>query len=303
MDVRRLALLRELADRGTVTAVAQSLHLTPSAVSQQLKALEREAGVPLTERSGRGLALTAPGRVLAETAKDLAVAIQQAESVWEDFVEQPRGEVTMTVFPSVGQMLVPGVLDRVAGVAGLRVICSDQDPQLPDFLDLTLDHDIVVADAPGVLPGWRERSLVITELMRERLDIVLPEGHRLAARAELTPADVIGEKWVGVPVAHPFDRILQRIEAITGQQADVVQRFIDNGIVESMVAGGHGIAILPRYTTSDRENGLVTRPLAGVRSERVIWAIQRPEVAVRPSVRLVIEALRDEAVQFVAQHA
>jgi DNA-binding transcriptional LysR family regulator len=302
MDVRRLGLLRELAERGTVTAVARALHLTPSAVSQQLKALEREAGVPLTERSGRGLTLTAPGRVLAETAKDLAVAIQQAESVWEDFVEQPRGEVTMTVFPSVGQMLVPGALDRVAGVAGLRVICSDQDPQLPDFLDLTLDHDIVVADAPGVLPGWRERSLVITELMRERLDIVLPEGHPLAARAELTPADVIGEKWIGVPVAHPFDRILQRIEAITGQQADVVQRFIDNGIVESMVAGGHGIAILPRYTTSDRENGLVTRPLAGVRSERVIWAIQRPEVAVRPSVRLVIEALRDEAVQFVAQH-
>ena len=82
-----------------------------------------------------------------------------------------------------------------------------------------------------------------------------------------------------------------------------MQRFIDNGIVESMVAGGHGIAILPRYTTRDHENGLVTRPLAGVRSERVIWAIQRPEVAVRPSVRLVIEALRDEAEQFVAQHA
>ena len=93
---------------------------------------------------------------------------------------------------------------------------------------------------------------------------------------------MIGEKWIGVPVGHPFDRILQRIEAITGQQADVVQRFIDNGIVEAMVAGGHGIAILPRYTTRDHENGLVTRPLAGVRSERVIWAIQRPEVARAP---------------------
>ena len=89
-----------------------------------------------------------------------------------------------------------------------------------------------------MLPGWRERSLVITELMREPLDIALPEGHPLAAQAELTPADVIGEKWIGVPVGPPFDRILQRVEAITGQQADVVQRFIDNGIVESMVAGG-----------------------------------------------------------------
>ena len=67
MDVRRLGLLRELAQRGSVTAVARALHLTPSAVSQQLKALEREAGVRLTQRSGRGIALTVPGRMLAET--------------------------------------------------------------------------------------------------------------------------------------------------------------------------------------------------------------------------------------------
>jgi DNA-binding transcriptional LysR family regulator len=303
MDVRRLGLLRELAQRGSVTAVARAMHLTPSAVSQQLKALEREAGVPLTQRSGRGIVLTVPGRMLAETAKDVAVAIERAEAVWADFVEQPRGEVTVTVFPSVGQMLLPGVLHRVADVAGLTVICSDQDPLLPDFADLTPDHDIVVADAPGVLPGWRERGLVITELMREPLDIALPEGHPLAERAELTPSDVIGERWVGVPDGLPFDRILQRIEAITGLQADVVQRFIDNGIAESMVAAGHGIAILPRFTTRDHENGLVTRPLAGIRSERVIWAIQRPEVVARPSVRLVLQALRDEAHEFLLLHA
>jgi DNA-binding transcriptional LysR family regulator len=303
MDVRRLALLRELAQRGSVTAVARAMHLTPSAVSQQLKALEREAGVPLTQRSGRGIVLTVPGRMLAETAKDVAVAIERAEAVWADFVEQPRGEVTLTVFPSVGQMLLPGVLHRVADVAGLTVICSDQDPLLPDFADLTPDHDIVVADAHGVLPGWRERGLVITELMREPLDIALPEGHPLAERAELTPSDVIGERWIGVPEGLPFDRILQRIEAITGLQANVVQRFIDNGIAESMVAAGHGIAILPRFTTRDHENGLVTRPLAGIRSERVIWAIQRPEVVARPSVRLVLQALRDEAHEFLLLHA
>jgi DNA-binding transcriptional LysR family regulator len=303
MDVRRLGLLRELSQRGSVTAVARALHLTPSAVSQQLKALEREAGVPLTERSGRGLVLTGPGRMLAETAKDIAVAIGTAEAVWEEFVEQPRGEVTVTVFPSVGQMLLPGALHRVSDVAGLTVVCSDQDPLTPDFADLTPDHDIVVADAPGVIRTWRERSLDITELMREPLDIALPEDHPLAERAELTPADVIGERWIGVPVGQPFDRILQRIEAVTGQQADVSQRFIDNGIVESMVASGHGIAVLPRYTTRDHGNGLVTRPLAGVRSERVIWALQRPEMSVRPSVRLVLQALRDEAEHFVAEHA
>ena len=303
MDVRRLELLRELSERGTVTAVARAMHLTPSAVSQQLKTLEREAGVPLTERAGRGLVLTTAGHALAETAQDVAVALQRAEAAWSEFVEQPRGEVSVTFFPTGGEMLLPGFLARVADVPGLRIVCTDQDPLLPDFADLTPDHDIVIADAPGVLPSWRERHLVTVELMREPLDIVLPEGHPLSAKAELSPADVVGEKWIGAPDGFPFDRILQRIEAITGHEADIVQRFVDNSIVEVLVAAGHGIAILPRFTTRDRENGLVTRPLTGVRSERGIWAIMRPDRAVRPSVRLVVDALRAEASAFLAAHA
>ncbi|HEY4225498.1 MAG TPA: LysR family transcriptional regulator [Pseudolysinimonas sp.] len=303
MDVRRLALLRELSERGSVTAVAQALHLTPSAVSQQLKTLEHEAGVPLTERAGRGLALTTAGHALAETAKDVAVALEKAEAAWSEFVEQPRGEVSITFFPTAGEMLLPGFLTRVSDVQGLKIVCSDPDPVLRDFADLTADHDIVIADAPGVMPGWRERHLVTVELMREPLDIVLPESHPLASRSELTPADVVDERWIGTQPDFPFDRILQRIEVLTGREADIVQRFIDNSIVEVLVADGHGIAILPRFTTRDRENGLVTRPLVGVRSERGIWAIMRPDRAVRPSVRLVVDAIRDEAAAFLAAHA
>src|SRR5664279_680872 len=303
MDVRRLGLLRELSERGSVTAVAQALHLTPSAISQQLKTLEREAGVPLTERAGRGLVLTTAGHALAETATDIAVAVQKAEAAWSEFIEQPQGEVSVSFFPTGGEMLLPGFLTRVADVPGLKIICTDQDPLLPDFADLTADHDIAVADAPGILPGWRERHLVTVELMRESLDIVLPEGHRLASKVELTPADVIDETWIGTTEGYPFDRILQRIEVLTGREAHIVQRFIDNSIVEVLVAAGHGIAILPRFTTRDRENGLVTRPLVGVRSERGIWAIMRPDRAVRPSVRLVVDALSAEATAFLAAHA
>ncbi|GAB3409007.1 MULTISPECIES: LysR family transcriptional regulator [Schumannella] len=302
MDVRRLDLLRELADRGSVTAVARATHRTPSAVSQQLKALEREVGVPLTERSGRGLVLTGPGRVLADTAKDLAAAIQRAESVWAEFLEQPRGEVTLVTFPTAGEMLLPGVLHRIDAVPGLTLACRDLDPLLPDFADLTPDFDIVIADAPGIAPSWRERGLTVVELLREPLDIVLPEGHPLAAKRSLSPADVVDETWIGVPEDFPYDRILDRIQAITGHEARIAQRFIDNSIVEAVIAAGHGIGILPRYTTRDRENGLVTRPLSGVRSERVIWAILRSDRAERPSVRLVLDALQAEAADFAAKH-
>jgi DNA-binding transcriptional LysR family regulator len=260
MDVRRLELLRELAERGSITAVARSTNRTPSAVSQQLKVLEREAGIPLTERSGRGILLTSAGRALAQTATEVAVAIERAEAVWADFKQAPRGDVTLTTFPTGGQMLLPGLLTSIAEVPGLTLNCTDQDPLLPDFADLTPDYDIVIADAPGILPSWRERGLAVIPLMREPLDVALPLDHPLAAKSTLSPKDLIDVTWIGVPGGSPYDRILRQIEAANGSAARVGQRFLDNGIVEALVAAGHGIAILPRFTTRDHENGLITAP-------------------------------------------
>jgi len=301
MDIRRLELLRELAERGSVTAVAVATRRTASAVSQQLKILEREAGIPLTERSGRGIVLTAAGRELARTAADVATAIERAEALWEDFRGQPRGEVTLTTFPTAGQMLLPGVLTTVAGVPGLSLTCSDQD-QLPDAADLTSNFDIVLTDSPGVLPRWTQRGLVVVQLMREPLDVALPESHPLAKKDSLSPADLVAETWIGVPLGFPFDRILRQIEALNGSPATIGQRFADNGIVESLVAAGHGIAILPRFTTRDHENGLVTKPLREVRATRLISALLRPDRAERPSVRSVVDALRTEAAAVVARY-
>lgn len=108
MDVTRLSLLRELAERGTVGAVADAMKVTPSAVSQQLKVLEREAGYTLVEPAGRGVALTVAGRALAQTATEIAVAIERAEGRWREFMQQPAGQVTMATFPTGGEMLLSG---------------------------------------------------------------------------------------------------------------------------------------------------------------------------------------------------
>ena len=302
MDVKRLELLRELALRGTVGAVADAMRVTPSAVSQQLKVLEQEAGTPLTEPAGRGIALTVAGRALAQTATEIAIAVERAESGWREFMKQPAGDVTLTTFPTGGQMLLPQVLSRLADVTGLRLVCTDQDPLLPDFADLTPDFDIVLADSPMNAPSWRERGLTVVPLMSEPLDVALPENHRLGKKAKLTPQDLAGEIWISAPAGFPYDRILQEIEAVNAVPAIVTQRFMNNSIVESLVAAGHGIAILPRYTTRDRENGLITRPLAGVRTRRDISALMRPDRSERPSVQLVIETLKEEAAKLAASH-
>ena len=294
MDVRRLEFLRELSERGTVGAVADAMNVTPSAVSQQLKALEREAGYTLLEPSGRGVALTEAGRALARTATEIVTAVQRAEGRWREYMEQPAGRVTLRTFPTGGEMLLPGLLTRMAARPDVELVCTDENGTV-DFADLTPDHDVVVADSPATRDSWHDRSLQVVPLMSEPLDVALPEDHPLARKDSLSPKDVAGETWIGVPHEYPFDSVLERVVAVTGEPVRVAQRIADNGIVESLVAAGHGIAILPRFTTREHGNGLVTRPLVGIRAKREITALLRPDRYERPSVRAVVDALRAEA--------
>lgn len=303
MDPRRLAMLRELAERGTVGAVADEMNVTASAVSQQLKLLEREAGVPLIEPAGRGVRLTAAGRALAETATEVAIALERAEAKWREYLGRPAGDVTLTAFPTGAEMLLPGLLTRVADEPAVNLICSDRDPtQRFEVLDMVAHFDVVVADSPAATEEWHDRGLHLVPLLREPLDVALPEHHRLADRPSLSPKDVASETWIGAPRDFPYDRVLQQLVAVTGEPVQIAQRFDDNGVVEALVAAGHGIAILPRFTTRTRENGLVTRPLVGIRARREITAVLRPDRFERPSVRFVVQALRDEARAVADRH-
>src|SRR4051812_5656848 len=108
MDIGRLRALREFADRGSVTAAAKALHCTPSAVSQQLRALQEEAGLALTEPSGRGLRLTDAGRALVARVDEVLGALARAESELDTYRNVPRGRVRLAIFQSAGLMLLPG---------------------------------------------------------------------------------------------------------------------------------------------------------------------------------------------------
>lgn len=293
MDIRRLDLLRELSQRGTIAAVAHATHRTPSAVSQQLKILEREAGLDLIEPAGRGIRLTQAGRRLAETAVDIQIAIERAQNVWQEFVDSPSGEVSITSIPSAAEMLLPGVIAQLSTIENLTIVCTDQDPRFGDYAELAPDYDIVLADTPLTTTSWRERGLKVVPLMSEPLDVVLHPEHPLAAKAALRPEDVVSQTWIGAPADYAFDRVLQEIQNTTGESANIAHRFDDNGVVEAFVGAGLGIAILPRYTT--RTSSVVTRELKGIRSHREISAVARREVLERPSVQTVMAALKNEA--------
>ncbi len=296
MDARGLETLRAVHDRGGVSAAAAALHVTPSAVSQQLRVLQRDAGVVLVERVGRGVRLTPAGLAVAEAAGEVAVALERARTAGEAFLARPVGTVRVTAFQSAAQMLLPGLLTRVAALDGVSVECGDEDVAQSDFPDLTLDWDIVVAHRADAGQRWPTsgQQLRVVPLLREPLDVALPPGHRLADREQLRPEDLAGESWItvreGFPVAHVLDAVATR----SGDSPRIVQRINDFHVVEALVAAGHGVSLLPRYTT-DHGGRFRLVPLVGVAAGRRIDALLRPDRAERRLVGEVLELLRAEA--------
>ncbi|PYY54177.1 LysR family transcriptional regulator [Curtobacterium sp. MCSS17_011] len=291
-DVQLLAVLRELAERGSVTAVAEATHRTPSAVSQQLQTLQRQVGVPLVERVGRGVRLTAHGEVLAGLASGVATAIARVDAAWQEHLGGATGPVSLAIFPSAAELLLPGVLTRMQAHPGIALTLVDVDVSEGEFAPLAADHDVVVGHrSDGVRPA-DQGSVDTVPLLREPLDVALPPGHALAGRARVGIDEVVGERWIGVPQGYPIDRVLHAMAAATDTPPSVAYRTIHLPVIENLVAAGHGIALVPRYTSGTRAAGRFhLAELADVRAGRRIEALVRPERAVRPVVRTVLEAL------------
>jgi DNA-binding transcriptional LysR family regulator len=294
VDIIRLNLLSEFAQRGSITAVARATHQTISGVSQQLRRLETEAGLPLTEKVGRGLVLTDAGRALADTARQMAVAMSRAEAQWDAFRHTPTGTVTLATFPTGGQMFLPGLLARVDAVGGLSLECSDRDPPADGFSPLTADFDIVLSH--GMLLPQSDATNIVVPVMVEPLDIALASSHRLADRDYLVPEDLEGERWIGNPWGYPFESWLNNISPTPETHINVVQRFADTHIIEALVAAGTGIAGLPRYTAASSYPGrIVLKQLRGAENHRNIFILMRRDRAERLAVQKVVELIRDEA--------
>ncbi|MPY83153.1 MAG: LysR family transcriptional regulator [Actinophytocola sp.] len=296
MDVVRLRTLREFADRGSLTAAAVALHCTPSAVSQQLKALQAEVGVVLTEPAGRGLRLTDAGRALVVRADEVLAAVERAESELDTYRSVPRGTVRIAFFPSGGLLLLPGLLHRVTAHAELAVEVRDVDMTPPEVPGLLADFDIVVTHRDERAEPYESDRLSVTHLLREPLDVALPVGHRLAHRRKVELAELATERWIGVNVGFPVDDVLRSLTVRTGVRPDVVQRINDFRLTEELVAAGHGVALLPRYTVDTRRGKrLLRKPLAGIKAARHVEAVLRPGASARPSVATVLDLLRAEA--------
>jgi DNA-binding transcriptional LysR family regulator len=293
MDVRQLQILRELGELGSVTAVARALYVTPSAVSQQLRLLQRSVPVPLTERRGRRLALTDAGRALAVAAGEVATALAKAQGAIDSFVDEPGALVHVAAFHSAGSAFFPRLLRALTGVDSPRVSLADEDVAQAQFAALTGRYDVVLAHRLDHTPAW-PAGLSVTPLLHEPLDVAMPETHPLAAKRRVTPRDVADQPWITVHDGFPVLATVEAVAAAAERPLEIVHRINEFAVAAEVVAAGGGLALMPRWTTRPRP-GLVLRPLTGVRSRRHVDALCRPERAVRRSVATVLAELQRAA--------
>ncbi|MDA4895296.1 LysR family transcriptional regulator [Streptomyces sp. MS2A] len=292
MHLHQLQILRELGALGSVTAVAEALHVSPSAVSQQLAALQRGVATPLTRRQGRTLVLTAAGEVLAEAGATALDAMAAARNAVDRFEASPAGIVTVSGFLSAAQALFGPLIRELAGGDAPTVRFTDEDVAQSEFPGLAARYDLVLAHRMEHSPPWPRSGIRVVPLAAEPLDVALSPTHPLAARTRLAPEEVVGERWVTSRAGYSPDDVLRAIAAVTNRPVDVVHRINDYGVAASVIAAGDVVGMLPRYTSVVADaTGVVRRPLTGVSTNRMIDLLARPENLRRRSVRLVAEAL------------
>ncbi|MFF5031417.1 LysR family transcriptional regulator [Nocardia salmonicida] len=297
-SIERLRILRELADRGTVAAVAEVLSMTPSAVSQQLKVLAREAGVALLEPDGRRVRLTDAGQALVLRADDVLAAMERATAEMAHYRGSPRGQVRVASFPSGAALLLPPVLATLAA-SGVELVAGDEDLPPSEASKLLADYDIVLTHRDERAPSLSAPRLAARVLMREPIDVVVAPDHPLAGRSSVRPEELADETWVSVRGGFPVDDVLESIATVTGVRPRIAQRLNEFRVIETLVASGYGVALMPRYAVAHPD--LSVLPLAGVRAARVYEIITRPQAHRSPAIATVLDAFEAAAREVIAR--
>ncbi|MBW4095981.1 MAG: LysR family transcriptional regulator [Acidobacteria bacterium] len=293
MEIHQLEMLRELGELGSVKAVAETLMVTPSAVSQQLAQLQRSAGVALTQRQGRQLALTPAGQVLANAGAAVVSAMADARAAIGKYHEDPSGTVSLSGFHSAGQVLFAALERALDGPDAPQLRLTDEDVAQQDFPGLTARYDLVLAHRMDHSAPWPAETTAVIPLAHEPLDVALPADHPLATRPALTAHDVAQWPWVTSRTGYSPADVLSVIASVSNHPVEILHRINDYSTVAALVSAGTVIGLLPRYTAGPMlTQGVVLRPLLGINAKRRIDILARPENLKRKSVQLVCEALK-----------
>lgn len=300
LDVKRLRVLREVAARGSFSAAADALSYTQSAVSQQIAALEREAGTTLVERSARGVRLTDAGSALVRHTDAILARLADAEAELEAIAGLKGGRLRLAAFPTAAATVMPRAIARFREQH--PAVELSMEPREPDEAVAALksgevDLATVILDEQG--PGPAFDGIELTHLLDDPMYAMLPIGHPHAAKPKLRLADLSAEQWMlGSSGKCPDTQILLRSCLAAGFDAQIAFHSDDYLAIQGLVASGLGVALIPDLALVAVRDDVVVRELTGATPVRRIFAARLRDGYCSPSGEAMLAILREVCADF-----
>jgi DNA-binding transcriptional LysR family regulator len=304
LDVRRLHVLVAVVDAGSITAAANLLGFTPSAVSQNIAALERATGTVLLEKAGRGVRPTQAGLLLAAHAEAVIARLREAEAALAALRAGQAGRLRLATFATAGATLVPRALARFRAVHGaveLDLTVADTEEAVTGLRAGRLDLAVIALDAA---PAEVDEDLVWTHVLGDPFRAVLPRTHPLASRRTIALADLADDSWIVTASEHCYSR-----EVVTSAcgGAGFAPRFAietdEFTTAVGFVNAGLGVALVPLLALGSLPHDVRVRPLRGCEPVRHIYGVTRHASAEEVTVRAMLEALTESARSYVSTAA
>jgi DNA-binding transcriptional LysR family regulator len=303
-DVKRLRILREVAQRGSFSAAADGLYLSQSAVSQQIATLEREVGMQLLDRTREGPKLTDAGRVLVRHAEAAMARLEEAERELAAIAGLEGGELRLASFPSASAT----VLTEAVSVfhrrhPRVRLSVSDAEPEesLPRLrggeLDLALSFDY-----PSV-PSIEDRDLQRTLVLTESMHVALQKSHRLAERHVVPLAELADQEWLCGSRPSTCGEVIFQACRTAGFEPQIGFESDDYHVMQGFIAAGLGVTLLPDLALPTLRDDLVVRPTDPPAPKRRVWAATRAEGSCSPATDEMVAILVEVGEGFAARSA
>lgn len=297
IDIRRLGVLRALAEHGTVTAAAVALHMTPSAASQQLRLLARDVGTELLRHEGRLVRLTPAARILLRHADSL---FAQWESVRAE-IAADSGQVTGTlrlcgVSSAIAALAAPAV-DRLRRAhPGLTLRVREEESHDCFSLLLAEESDLAVVLPTPDSPPADDARFSSYPLLEDPQDLLVPEGHHLVRPEGVALTEAAGEEWIVKRQLNDSFSLLTVACAAAGFTPRVTHEVKEWFAVSALVARGLGVCLLPRMVPVPAGHPVVRVPLRGatVPSRRIVAWVRRGSAG-HPAVAAGLSALRESS--------
>ncbi|CAM5287420.1 LysR family transcriptional regulator [Streptomyces abikoensis] len=292
LNLERLRTLNAVARHGSVSAAADGLHVTTSAVSQQLAKLERETGQQLLAKQGRGVRLTDAGRLLADHASRILSQVELAQADLEAQRGQAVGELLLGAFPTAARGLFPAALAALRRAhPQLRARLEEMEPE--EAVPRVVRGDIDVA----VVLDWDNKPLPMPDglakapILDDIADVAMPVDHPLAGREEVDLEEFADDDWVSWPrgeFCHDWLMLTLRGKGIEPRISHMAE---EHHTQLALIAAGLGVAVAPRLGRGPVPEGVRVVPVRHT-VRRHVYAIWRADADRRPSIRAAVEALR-----------